>query len=209
MASITFPFQSNAVTVLENEPSDEMLMAGIQQHDPEALKQLVQRHRKALKAVIMRTLNDDAAAEDVLQECFMDLWHRSDHYSAAKGRAFAWVVTLCRRRAIDHLRRCMAYSRACDRMETELRQSDVFGQHISADCEQADIGRVLGQHISQLPPAQQEVIRLAFLNGMTQREVAQATSTPLGTVKTRMELGLKKLRQVFRTRSAVHTFAAA
>ena len=191
------------------EPTDEALMSAIQQRDDGALKVLVQRYRKLLKSAIMRTVNDDAAAEDVLQECLLDLWRHTDHYSSAKGKPLAWLMTLCRRRAIDHLRRCMAYSRARDRMEDEMKQTSSFSHNTGADCEQADIGRVLGQHLSLLPLAQQEVIKLAFLKGMTQREVAHATHTPLGTVKTRMELGLKKLRQVFRTRSAIHTLQAA
>lgn len=191
------------------QPPDEELMAAIQQHDAAALETLVQRYRRLLKSAILRTVNDDAAAEDVLQECLLDLWRRADHYSAAKGRPLAWLMTLGRRRAIDHLRRSTAYSRACDRMEDEIKQTISFTCDSSADCEQADIGRVLGQHISLLPEAQQEVIRLAFLQGMTQREVASFTHTPLGTVKTRLELGLKKLRQVFRTRSAIHTLEAA
>ena len=79
----------------------------------------------------------------------------------------------------------------------------------AADCEQADMGRVLNEHLSLLPQAQKQVIELAFLQGMSQREVADVTHTPLGTVKTRMELGLKKLRQTFRTRSSIHSLQAA
>lgn len=205
------PTQSNTLPSVADllQPTDEALMSAIQDRDADALQVLVQRYRKLLKSAIMRTVNDDAAAEDVLQECLLDLWRHTDHYSPTKGKPLAWLMTLCRRRAIDHLRRSMAYSRARDRMEDEIKQTSGFSHHTSSDCEQADIGRVLGQHLSLLPPAQQEVIRLAFLNGMTQREVASATHTPLGTVKTRMELGLKKLRQVFRTRSAIHTLQAA
>ncbi|HEY1053114.1 MAG TPA: sigma-70 family RNA polymerase sigma factor [Prosthecobacter sp.] len=190
-------------------PTDEDLMISIQQRDGEALKILVQRYRKLLKCAILRTVHDDAAAEDVLQECLLDLWRHSDHYSAAKGKPLAWMMTLCRRRAIDYLRRSMAYCRAKDRMEESMKETVSYTQDCSLDCEQADMGRVLGQHLALLPPAQQEVIRLAFLKGMSQREVAHATHTPLGTVKTRLELGLKKLRQVFRTRSAIHTLQAA
>ncbi len=205
------PLPTLAVSTVSDvlHPTDEALMSAIQDRDADALQVLVHRYRKLLKSAIMRTVNDDAAAEDVLQECLLDLWRHTDHYSATKGKPLAWLMTLCRRRAIDHLRRSMAYSRARDRMEDEIKQTSGFSQNTASDCEQADIGRVLGQHLSLLPPAQQEVIRLAFLSGMTQREVASATQTPLGTVKTRMELGLKKLRQVFRTRSAIHTLQAA
>lgn len=190
-------------------PPDEELMAAIQQRDAVALELLMQRYRRLLKSAIMRTVNDDAGAEDVLQECFLELWRQAGHYSAAKGRPLAWLMTLGKRRAIDHLRRSMAYCRAKDRMENAIQQTESFTQDTASDCEQADMGRVLNQHLTLLPDAQKRVIELAFLLGMSQREVAAATRTPLGTVKTRMELGLKKLRQVFRTRNAVHSLQAA
>ncbi len=191
------------------QPPDEDLMAAIQQRDARALETLMQRYRRLLKSAIMRTVNDDAGAEDVVQECFLELWKQADHYSPTKGRPLAWLMTLGKRRAIDHLRRSMAYCRAKDRMEESIHQTDTFTQDSAADCEQADMGRVISEHLTLLPDAQKEVIELAFLKGMSQREVAQATHTPLGTVKTRMELGLKKLRQTFRTRSAIHTLQAA
>lgn len=191
------------------QPPDEELMAGIQRRDVAALEALIQRHRRLLKNSIMRTITDDAGAEDVLQECFLGLWRQAQHYTPAKGRPLSWLMTMCKRRAIDHLRRSMAYGRAMDRMELSIQQTETFTYGTTDDCEQADMGRVLGEHLTLLPVAQKEVIELAFLKGMSQREVAQATQTPLGTVKTRMELGLKKLRQVFRTRNAVHTLQAA
>ena len=210
----TFTTSSETLSLIRNEldaqlPPDEELMASIQQRDAAALETLMQRYRRLLKSTIMRTVNDDAAAEDVLQECFLELWRQADHYSPAKGRPLAWIMTLGKRRAIDHLRRSMAYCRAKNRMEDAVHQTETFTQDSAADCEQADLGRVLGQHLSFLPQAQKEVIELAFLQGMSQREVAQATHSPLGTVKTRMELGLKKLRQTFRTRSSIHSLQAA
>jgi RNA polymerase sigma-70 factor (ECF subfamily) len=210
----TFTTSSEALSPVCNEldtlqPPDEELMAAIQQRDASALEILMQRYRRLLKSAIMRTVNDDAAAEDVLQECFCELWRQADHYSSAKGRPLAWLMTLGKRRAIDHLRRSMAYCRAKDRMENAIQHTQSFTHDSAADCEQADIGRVLGEHLSLLPEAQQQVIVLAFLQGMSQREVAEATHSPLGTVKTRMELGLKKLRQTFRTRSSIHSLQAA
>ncbi len=210
----TFTTSSETLSPVCNEldtqqPPDEELMAAIQQRDAAALEILMHRYRRLLKSAILRTVNDDAAAEDVLQECFCELWRQADHYSPAKGRPLAWLMTLGKRRAIDHLRRSMAYCRAKDRMESAMQETQSFAHDSAADCEQADIGRVLGEHLSLLPEAQQQVIVLAFLQGMSQREVAEATHSPLGTVKTRMELGLKKLRQTFRTRSAIHSLQAA
>jgi RNA polymerase sigma-70 factor, ECF subfamily len=191
------------------QPPDEDLMAAIQQRDPSALETLMQRYRRLLKSVILRTVNDDASAEDVVQECFLEIWKQADHFSAAKGRPLAWLMTLCKRRAIDHVRRSLAYGRAKDRLEESIHQTETFTQGSADECEQADMSRVIGEHLTLLPEAQKEVIMLAFLQGMSQREVAQATHTPLGTVKTRMELGLRKLRQAFLTRSATCSLKAA
>jgi RNA polymerase sigma-70 factor (ECF subfamily) len=185
------------------QPLDEDLMCAIQMHDPVAMNTLFQRYRMLLKSVILRIVPDYAAADDVLQECILEIWNHADHFSAAKGRPLGWIVTLARRRAIDHLRRSQAYNNARDRLEdeTSLRAP---AQNAAADCEQADICRVIRQHLRRLPAHQQQVIQLAFLKGMSQREVAQATHTPLGTVKTRLELGLKKLRSSFRSLNANH-----
>jgi RNA polymerase sigma-70 factor (ECF subfamily) len=201
--------QAPADSLDTQQPPDEELMAGIQRRDVASLEALIQRHRRLLKSAILRTITDDAGAEDVLQECFLGLWRQAQHYTPAKGRPLAWLMTMCKRRAIDHLRRSMAYCRAMDRMESSIQQTETFTHGCTDECAQSDMGRVLGEHLTLLPVAQKQVIELAFLQGMSQREVAHAMQTPLGTVKTRMELGLKRLRQVFRTRNAIHTLQAA
>jgi RNA polymerase sigma-70 factor, ECF subfamily len=198
---------SNNLAALQ--PPDEELMAAIQQRDAAALDTLMQRYRRLLKSAILRTVGDDAAAEDVVQESFVELWRRADHYAPAKGRLLAWLMTLGKRRAIDYMRRSSAYNRAKDRLEESIQQTYTLTLNSAAECEQADIRNVLCEHLTLLPLAQKQVIELAFLQGMTQREVAEATHTPLGTVKTRMELGIKKLRQTFRTRNGIETLAAA
>lgn len=108
------------------QPQDEELMAAIQQGDAAALETMILRYRRLLKSAIMRTVSDDASAEDVLQECFLELWRQSSHYSSAKVRPMVWLMTLAKRRAIDHVRRSMAYSRAKDRMEGVIQQSETF-----------------------------------------------------------------------------------
>jgi RNA polymerase sigma-70 factor (ECF subfamily) len=195
----------------ENDPAnDELLMGAIKAKDPAALDALYQRYRVLLKSVILRVVRSHASADDVMQECMLEIWHHAPNYSSQKGTPLGWIVTLAKRRAIDHLRRQQTYVNARDRL-----QDDVWvhaGDRImdaSADCERADLGRILQQQLTRLPPPQQQVLRLAFLSGMSQREVAQATHTPLGTVKTRMELGLKKLRSAFRICNAEHPASCA
>jgi RNA polymerase sigma-70 factor (ECF subfamily) len=194
---------SSEVLGQEVHPLDEDLMFAIQMHDAAAMNTLFQRYRTLLKSVILRIIPDSAAADDILQDCILEIWNHANHFSAEKGRALGWIVTLAKRRSIDYLRRSQAYNNAKDRLENETRLRP-HNPNAAADCEQADISQILRQHLSRLPAHQQQVIQLAFLKGMSQREVAQVTRTPLGTVKTRMELGLKKLRSSFRTGNEMH-----
>lgn len=183
-------------------------MQRIQDRNPQALDELFRRYRDLLRSVVLRIVHDNAATDDVLQECMLEVWNHAGSYVSEKGEPLSWIVTMTKRRAIDHLRRVMAYSQACDRLETATRMVPVV-QDAATDCEQADMGRVLREHLSQLPEAQQQVIHLAFLEGMSQREVARATQIPLGTVKTRLELGLKKLRIAFRVQYSVPQLKSA
>jgi RNA polymerase sigma-70 factor (ECF subfamily) len=187
---------------------DVVLMARIQKRDPLAVDALYRRYRLLLKSVILRVVRSHTSADDVLQECMLEIWHHADNYCPQKGRPIGWMVTLAKRRAIDHLRRQQTYASARDRLQEDVWASAPRHNHdASTDCEQAELGMILHQQLIRLPSPQQQVLRLAFLNGMSQREVAQATHTPLGTVKTRMELGLKKLRNAFRTGGAPYAAA--
>jgi len=179
------------------EPNDSDLMSAIQGGDDRALETLLARHHDLLKNIILQFVQSHASADDVLQECLVAIWNRANNYSAEKGSPVGWMITMAKRRAIDSVRRDTCYAGAKNRLECEVR---CFIATPTTDCEDADMARVLDDQINLLPEKQQEVIRLAFLDGMSQREVAQATQSPLGTVKTRMELGLNKLRVTFARR---------
>src|SRR5205814_7661318 len=106
-----------------------------------------------------------------------------------------WMVTLARRRAIDGLRKKQAYARAEERLQSETEQQPDAWVHNTTEQEISfgDTRVLVRKVIEGLPPAQREAIELAFFRGMSQREIAANTNTPLGTVKTRLELGLKKI----------------
>ncbi|PYL06122.1 MAG: RNA polymerase subunit sigma-24 [Verrucomicrobia bacterium] len=176
-------------------PSDLELMRGLQAEDAEALSQLYDRYSGILKALILRVLHNETEADDLLQEIFMEIWRQAKNFSAQKGKPLGWMVTLARRRAIDALRKKQAYSRAEERLQMETEQQPEAWVHNSTQ-EEIVLGdtRVLVRDvISRLPPPQQQAVELAFFQGMSQREIAAHTNTPLGTVKTRLELGLKKI----------------
>ena len=176
-------------------PSDLDLMRGIQAEDPDALSQLYDRYNGILKALILRVIHNEAEADDLLQEIFMEIWNQAKNFSAQKGKPLGWMVTLARRRAIDGLRKKQAYARAEERLKNETEQQPDAWVHNATEEEilLSDTRALIRKVIKSLPPAQQQAIDLAFFKGMSQREIAAKTNTPLGTVKTRLELGLKKI----------------
>lgn len=176
-------------------PSDLDLMRGIQAEDPDALSQLYDRYNGILKALILRVIHNEAEADDLLQEIFMEIWNQAKNFSAQKGKPLGWMVTLARRRAIDGLRKKQAYARAEERLQKETEQQPDAWVHNATEDEilLSDTRALIRKVIKSLPPAQQQAVDLAFFKGMSQREIAAKTNTPLGTVKTRLELGLKKI----------------
>src|SRR5213080_3621603 len=177
------------------EPSDLELMHGIQAEDPEALSTLYDRYNGIIKALILRVIHNEAEADDLLKEIFMEIWNQAKNFSAQKGKPLGWMVTLARRRAIDGLRKKQAYQRAEERLQNETEQQPDAWVHNATEQEilLSDTRSLIRKVIRVLPPAQQQAIDLAFFKGMSQREIAAKTNTPLGTVKTRLELGLKKI----------------
>ena len=175
--------------------SDLELMEAIKAEDPDALSQLYDRYSGILKALILRVIHNEAEADDLLQEIFMEIWNQAKNFSAHKGKPLGWMVTLARRRAIDGLRKKQAYARAEERLQNETEQQPEAWVHNSTEAEIAfgDTRILVRKVIESLPDAQQQAIELAFFRGMSQREIAANTNTPLGTVKTRLELGLKKI----------------
>ena len=174
--------------------TDEHLMSMIQQRDPAGLELLFDRHSSIVKSLGMKVVHNEAEAEDLLQEIFMEIWNRSASYDPKKGKPLGWIVTLARRRAIDRLRKCQSHCRAEDRLRDEVEQQpDAWTTDPEEDFVMADIRENLLNLIRTLPVAQQQAIELAFYQGMSQREIAAHTGIPLGTIKTRIELGLKKL----------------
>jgi RNA polymerase sigma-70 factor (ECF subfamily) len=176
-------------------PSDLELMERIQRGDPDALSLLYDRYNGILKALVLRVIHNDAEADDLLQEIFMEIWNQAKNFSSGKGKPLGWMVTLARRRAIDGLRKKQAYSRAEARLQSETEQQPEAWVHNSTELEisRGDTRELIRKVINSLPEPQQQAVELAFFQGMSQREIAAKTNTPLGTVKTRLELGLKKI----------------
>jgi len=186
----------NYAPVAQDGPTDEQLMISIQAKDQRALAALCQRHAPLLRTVIDRIVHNTHDVEDLMQELFLEIWNRADHYCEQKGKALGWVVTMARRRAIDKLRKKQAYGRAEERLrlETETAPPLAVCHGPDEDAVATDTCELFKRAIQSLPVAQQQAVQLAFYRGMSQREIAAHTGIPLGTIKTRLELAIRKLR---------------
>jgi RNA polymerase sigma-70 factor, ECF subfamily len=176
--------------------SDEAIMGAITERDEKALTALYERHGDTLRSIIESVIHEQAEAEDVLQETLLQVWKQARNYAPRVGKPLGWLTTITRRRAIDRLRRRQAYARVKDRYEEQLNElpsgasTTVDGD---AEMERADLRHYLREQMASLPPFQREALELSFFTGMSHREIAATTKDPLGTVKTRLELGLQKL----------------
>jgi len=182
--------------ITQQETTDEQLMARIQSRDDAALAALYRRHTPLLRTVVSRVVHNEHDADDLLQEIFVELWNRAESYDEAKGKALGWMVTLARRRAIDKIRRRQAYSRAEERLrlETEHEPQQTRHEGVEDDVSAAERAEIFKRLMTTLPPAQQEALHLAYYRGLSQREIAAQTGIPLGTIKTRLELAIRKIR---------------
>jgi RNA polymerase sigma-70 factor (ECF subfamily) len=179
---------------------DETLMERIVQRHQAALSELYSRYGQSLRGVIGKVVHEESEAEDVLQESLLQVWHEARSYSPQLGRPLGWIITIARRRAIDRVRRRDSYRRAKERFQDQTRSITLSALKNATHSELAgtDLRRFLGRQLRALPEVQREAVELAYFGGMSQREIAQATGTPLGTVKTRLQLGLSKLAQCLR-----------
>ena len=141
----------------------------------------------------MKVLHNSADAEDLIQDVLVEIWHRAASYNPLKGRPLAWIATLTRRRAIDRLRKREAYNRAEERLAEATMDLNEGWSHVYENLTQREINGYLQKALTTLPEAQRHAVCLAYNKDMSQREIADFTGVPLGTVKTRLELGLKKL----------------
>ncbi|MEO8351835.1 MAG: sigma-70 family RNA polymerase sigma factor, partial [Chthoniobacteraceae bacterium] len=176
--------------------TDEQLMAAVKKQDQGALAQLYSRHRPLLRTIVARVVNNDHDVDDLLQEIFLELWRMADHYDEKKGKALGWIVTLSRRRAIDRLRKKQSYARAEERLREETARTPESGTHngVEEGVVASDTAEIMRKVLADLPEAQRDALHLAFYRGLSQREIAAKTGIPLGTIKTRIELGVRKVR---------------
>jgi RNA polymerase sigma-70 factor (ECF subfamily) len=162
------------------------------------LLELYSEHLGVARALARRLLYDPNEAEDVVQEVFLSLWRRPDCFDPDRGTGRAWLLTIVRNRSLDHLRRRCQQARE-DVWDMADRLPDPQAADVLDELASAARAELLWQLVEALPPCQADLIRRSFISGQTHQEIADATGLPLGTVKSRIRLGLEKLRAGMRS----------
>ena len=173
--------------------ADLQAMARMARGDASGLAELYDRHSTAIYSLALRIVRRGEDAEDVTQQVFTQAWRTSARYDASRGAVAAWLLMMARTRAIDVLRRGNPARGvvADDDWLAEIPDPQHSVEHIVATREQVDLVRTA---IERLPSEQRVAVELAYYDGLTQTEIAARTSTPLGTVKTRVRSALQVLR---------------
>jgi RNA polymerase sigma-70 factor (ECF subfamily) len=176
--------------------SDEELMQRLFYRDSRAFEALFDRYGDLVYSTALRVLRDPQLAEDISQEIFVRIWKAPQRYVADRGRFLTWLISVTRNRSVDELRsrgRRRRYETASpEEQELEPAADESANPALSAQlAEQASLIRAA---LADLPREQREVIELAYFGGLTQQEISDRLAQPLGTVKTRIRLGMQKLR---------------
>jgi RNA polymerase sigma-70 factor, ECF subfamily len=171
--------------------SDEALVALVARGDDGALGELYDRYGRVAYGVALRVVRDPALAEDAVQEAFVALWRTAGRFVPERARASTWLLTLVHRRAVDAVRHEQ-------RRRTEPLEQAAHASTAGADDDallRFERERVQGA-LAQLPDAQREALELAYFGGFTQAELADRLGQPLGTIKSRMFSGLRRLAEL-------------
>jgi RNA polymerase sigma factor (sigma-70 family) len=179
----------------EDSAADLELLRRLATGDRGAVEDLYERFRRPAFALARRVLGDDTLAEDVLQDVFLSIWRDPGAFDGSRGSVASWLLAMVHHKAVDAVRREESHRRRRTRAEDDLALTAPTQTTDVADAayERVVAGRVRAA-LHALPEAQREALTLAYYGGYTQREVAAITDTPLGTVKTRMLAGMRRLK---------------
>ncbi|MFN8593287.1 MAG: sigma-70 family RNA polymerase sigma factor [Thermomicrobiales bacterium] len=175
------------------EPDDLTLITAIAAGDSAALDQLYVRYRPAALAAAYSVLRDAATAEDILHETFLSVWRSAASYRPERGSLRSWLMTITRNAAIDYLRARKLLVQPTLDLDLYERREHVT-EDVPATVEATIAATRLHRAVQALPAAQRDAVELAFFSGLTHGEIAARTGLPLGTVKGRLRLGMRRLR---------------
>ncbi len=176
--------------------SDEELVGRLPRGDAIALATLYDRFGGLVFSTARRVLGEGDTAADVTQEVFLMLWRTPERFSPARGRFLSWLLTVSRNRAIDEVRRRGRLRRHLRHQAQHMEDLTGGGEDPGRVVEVQEQQRKVRDSLLAIPPEQRQAIELAYFGGLTQREIADHLGEPLGTIKTRIRLGMQKLRAV-------------
>jgi len=179
-----------------NGLDDEELMRRLAYRDLQAFRALYKRYGNLVFSASLRVVRDTQIAEDMVQEIFLRIWRKPESYLPQRGRFATWLTSVTRNRAVDEVRsrnRRFRYEAASpEEQEREFAGPERNDPALTAEL--SDQRRLILAALAGIPAEQRRIIELAYFGGLTQQEIADRLSQPLGTVKTRIRLGMQKLR---------------
>lgn len=178
--------------------SDEQLLQLVARRDADAFETLYDRHAQTVYNLILRIVSDQRTAEELVQECFWQVWQKAGDYRGA-GAGAAWLYRIARNRGLDRLRRRDARPQPVvwEMEDAPTRVAEAFQTpSVETTVEQRWRQQQVRQGLSSLPEEQRVILELAYFEGMTQSEIADYLSLPIGTIKSRIRLGVEKLERL-------------
>jgi RNA polymerase sigma-70 factor (ECF subfamily) len=177
--------------------SDAELISLVTQGDQDALEALYERYSRAVYSFSLRIVGDAQVAEEILQEVFVRAWQQGGSFQSARGSLITWLLSITHNLSIDEVRRRKRRPQKAESEEPEsiLAGLPDEGPNVEEEVWLSSLRVSIQDALQQLPAAQREAIELAYFQGLTQREIAETLGEPLGTIKTRMRLGMLKLRE--------------
>ncbi len=177
--------------------SDAEVIALIAERDTRALEVLYARYSRVVYSFSLRIVADPLLAEEILQEVFFRVWQQGAGFQSNRGSLITWLLSITHNLSIDEVRKRNRRPQRADSEDPDLVLGSVAdeGANIEEEVWLSGVRGAIASALRQLPREQSDVIELAYFRGLTQREIAEALGQPLGTVKTRMRLGLQKLRE--------------
>lgn len=176
---------------------DSALIERIMTGDEGALSALYDRYSGMLYAMLLRILKDTGAAEEVLQDLFLQLWRGAARFDASRGSLAAWLLVIGRNRALSRLRGKQRREFVPDGSEGFSLEAVPSSEDLEDEAARMQLMNRLREAMAALPAEQREAVELAYFEGMTQSEIAERTGSPLGTVKSRVRAAMQSLKQLF------------
>ena len=175
--------------------ADEDLMSLMEGGDAEAFAALNDRHIRAAYSLCYRMMGDRQAAEDLTQDAFLKVWRSASGYRSERGSVRTWILSIAHNRGIDQLRSLASRRRTQDRVEQSAPRSQP--SEAFTETWRNRQREQIREALNTLPPEQLKILELAYFSGYTHVEISNLLDLPLGTVKGRMRLALKKIRGYF------------